>query len=520
MQRETLHFDEHFITVVDGELILPNNNDVMQIAISKTENVEEDDRGDLPEVIDSRNIPVADNINMDIPDLNEEKQVLKDWSFNLNLRGNMFRDNLLNEISDLPEDLSDTNEIPTNYKVHVFYYPWYGNLKFNGEYVHWNHPFIPHWKENEALNWPQGQHEPPDDIGSNFYPELGPYSSNDPETIKKHMEQISSTGAGVVVVSWYPPNESDDHGKDPDKVIPTILDIADQFSLKVTLHIEPFKGRNHKTLRENLKYILDSYGKHPAFYKCYHADKEKHLPMFYIYDSYLTEHYQWSKIFTPQGNLTVRHTDLDAIFIGLVVENHHISELYKGGFDGVYTYFATDGFSFGSSWKNWPYISQTAKSRHMFFIPSVGPGYIDTNVRPWNVLNTRSRQGGRYYLQSISAALSNNPDYISVTSFNEWHEGTQIEPAVPMKHDNLIYLDYGSRGPKFYLKMTKYLVKKFSEIQPIIKMHLLNWTKTLAHRKKSTLEKYSFTENPSTLQSRPGMTRDDKHLKFLDLLKK
>ena len=28
-------------------------------------------------------------------------------------------------------------------------------------------------------------------------------------------------------------------------------------------------------------------------------------------------------------------------------------------------------------------------------------------------------------------AIEANPDYISVTSYNEWGEGTQIEPAVP-----------------------------------------------------------------------------------------
>lgn len=226
-------------------------------------------------------------------------------------------------------------------------------------------------------------------------------------------------------------------------------------------------------MRKNLEYIINRYGKHPAFYKSYHDDKKKHLPMFYIYDSYQIKPIAWSKIFKPDRNLTVRHTELDGIFIGLVVENHHVVELFKGGFDGVYTYFATDGFSFGSTWKNWPYISKAAKSRRMLFIPSVGPGYIDTNVRPWNAENIRSRESGHYYLESISAALRNKPDYISVTSFNEWHEGTQIEPAVPMKYENMIYLDYGSKGPKYYLTLTKYMVKKFSRLKPNSLLHFV-----------------------------------------------
>ena len=31
------------------------------------------------------------------------------------------------------------------------------------------------------------------------------------------------------------------------------------------------------------------------------------------------------------------------------------------------------------------------------FVPSVGPGYKDTGIRPWNYMNTKEREGGEYY---------------------------------------------------------------------------------------------------------------------------
>ncbi|WP_228377905.1 hypothetical protein [Chryseobacterium luteum] len=34
---------------------------------------------------------------------------------------------------------------------------------------------------------------------------------------------------------------------------------------------------------------------------------------------------------------------------------------------------------------------------------------------------------------NIITAVNVNPDFIGITSFNEWHEGIQIEPAVPKK---------------------------------------------------------------------------------------
>ena len=80
--------------------------------------------------------------------------------------------------------------------VHIFYYPWYSNPKLDEKYFHWNHPYLPHWDKQETDKWPKGSHVPPADLGSNYYPELGPYSSTDPKVIKAHMEQIKGANIG------------------------------------------------------------------------------------------------------------------------------------------------------------------------------------------------------------------------------------------------------------------------------------------------------------------------------------
>ena len=93
------------------------------------------------------------------------------------------------------KSMDDTYPEP-DYDVHVFYYPWYGNPDVDGVYLHWNHEYLPHWDKEEAKKWPSGRHVPPDDIGSNFYPSLGPYSSRDPVVIDDHMKQIRTAGIG------------------------------------------------------------------------------------------------------------------------------------------------------------------------------------------------------------------------------------------------------------------------------------------------------------------------------------
>ena len=79
---------------------------------------------------------------------------------------------------------------------------------------------------------------------------------------------------------------------------------------------------------------------------------------------------------------------------------------------------------------------------------------------------TRSRRKGQYYEAAWDAAVQTNPRFVSVTSFNEWHEGTQIETAVPAKTSNFTYLDYSPHQPDHYLKLTRDWVKKYiSEVK-------------------------------------------------------
>ncbi len=101
----------------------------------------------------------------------------------------------------------------------------------------------------------------------------------------------------------------------------------------------------------------------------------------------------------------------------------------------------------------------------MVFVPSVGPGYIDTSIRPWNSQNTRNRINGKYYETSFNAAVDARPQIISITSFNEWHEGTQIEKAIPKTWGKTVYVDYLPHKPAIYLEITQKWARKFSEEQ-------------------------------------------------------
>lgn len=339
--------------------------------------------------------------------------------------------------------------LPQSSRVHAFYYPWYGNPATDGDWYHWNHVIVSRDGENR-------HHEPPEDIGANFYPAMGLYSSNAEADVNTHMEHLRKAGVGVVAVSWW--------GQDryEDRATPLILKAAEAHGIKVAFHIEPFPGRNARSFRDAVVYLIDSYGNSPAFYRSAgHGNK----PLFYVYDSYLTPAAEWATVLDPAAPNTLRGTPHDALIIGLWVKEGDGAFMDEGHFDGYYTYFATEGFTYGSTPANWPALKAFADEHDMLFIPSVGPGYDDTRIGPWNGRNQRDRRNGAYYDEMWAAALELMPDILSITSYDEWHEGTQIAPATPKRIEGNDYLDYGPRAPEYYLDRTRHWVEKMPEVE-------------------------------------------------------
>lgn len=328
-------------------------------------------------------------------------------------------------------------------EVHAFYYSWYGNPETDGHWSHWNHQVL--LREGGGANY-----TPPEDIGASFYPADGLYSSNNPEDVARHIRQMKAAGIDVVALTWW----GADHYTD--KPVPIVFDAAAKEGLKVCFHIEPFPGRNAKTTRQVIVDLTDRFGGHPAWYRG--ADGR---PLFYLYDSYLTPAREWAEVLSPEGAKTLRNTPYDATVIGLWVKRNDGNFMKEGGFDGFYTYFATDGFTYGSTPANWPQMARWAKDHGQIFIPCVGPGYEDLRVRPWNTENVRERENGAYYDRMFDAAIGVAPDIIGITSFNEWHEGTQIEAAVPKRIPGYTYLDYESREPEWYLERTRYWAERW-----------------------------------------------------------
>lgn len=350
--------------------------------------------------------------------------------------------------------------------VHAFYYLWYGIPSVDSQYSHWNHEILPHWREEVNARFPSiGQRfNPPNTIHSPYYPAVGPYSSKDNKVMLNHFAQLSAAGVGVIVVSWWGQRHhshaTDTQGVNTDIALELLLQTLDQFNapfatpvLKLAIHLEPYPSRSAESIRSDIEYLITHYGHSRSIHK------RNNLPMFYVYDSYHLPVDQWRRLLVASGDLSVRNTPFNGVFVGLWLDHGHGRDLWNGGFDGIYGYFAAEGFSYGSTLRNWPSMCSFARSHGMICSLSVGPGYNDSLIRPWNNHNSRARRNGEYYKDMWTAAIAAGADVVSITSFNEWGEGTQIEPAQCITLDGREYECYGE-DPYLYLNLTADFVQR------------------------------------------------------------
>jgi hypothetical protein len=77
------------------------------------------------------------------------------------------------------------------------------------------------------------------------------------------------------------------------------------------------------------------------------------------------------------------------------------------------------------------------------------PGYDDTNIPGRSKTFSVDRAGGAYYERTFQGAIASRPDWVMISSFNEWLEGHQIEPSV----------SYGTR----FLELTRSLGDGFRQ---------------------------------------------------------
>jgi glycoprotein endo-alpha-1,2-mannosidase len=296
-------------------------------------------------------------------------------------------------------------------RVAIFYYPWYGTPALDGAYQHWD----------------QSGHQPPSDIAAAYYPARGAYSSTNRRVVARQMRDIAGAGVGEVVSSWWGRFSAEDAR------LPAVTAAAQTRGLEVAIHLEPYPGRTIESVRADLDYL-----------------RGLGIRDVYVYRAGDLPRDDWAAVTAGAAGMR------------LFAQTTHPGFAAAGGFAGVYTY---DIARYGG----WEFarLCQQAHAKGLLCAPSVGPGYDAQRCTGDRVV--KPRRAGLAYDAMWGAAIAAGADLVTITSYNEGGEGTQIEPAgrgrggAGYRNYSGAYGLHGRAAERAYLERTAYWAARFTK---------------------------------------------------------
>jgi Glycosyl hydrolase family 99 len=250
------------------------------------------------------------------------------------------------------------------------------------------------------------------------------YNSSDDATIERELTWAANAGITGFISSWWGPGDQTDTNFVKLLSHAAALEARSQYHFASSIYFESdapaLQGSTNAA--NGLSYLLSHYGNDPHFFHW-----QGH-PVIFFWDPLgngRTLSY-WAAIrqqVDPEHQMIWSaegvSTDLLTVFDGL--------HLFSGGYWGIQnnTMPAVDqGFRDKISAYN------QANGTNKIWAAGVIPGYDDTRVPGRVGTYIVPRNDGATYTTSWQAAMASNPEWITITSFNEWYEGAQIEPSV------------------------------------------------------------------------------------------
>ncbi|MBD3185614.1 hypothetical protein GF325_02200 [Candidatus Bathyarchaeota archaeon] len=321
-------------------------------------------------------------------------------------------------------------------RVCAFYYTWYGNATaYYGE-LPGTENLLLHWGESHPDLDPPIIHDPlsdPWDIASAQHPTLNTsnvtlYDSCDVDAIKYHLDLASGAGIDTFICTWWGPNEPEDYK------FRQVLNITerDGYPMEHSVYFESNQGSYNKTnpacvdnLYQHLKFIVEQYGNHSNFLRIDDASTGKERPVIFVYSPTAKASWQnWTDA------LSLLHGDgLYPFLIGDIGNPEAPSLEETRIFDGIHVYNPLGLYANEPSKALSRFQELVIGSRFSgkLACTTVLPGYNDTQVRHGTAI--LERENGATYNTTWEVALESNCDWVLICTWNEWHEGSEIEPS-------------------------------------------------------------------------------------------
>jgi hypothetical protein len=267
-------------------------------------------------------------------------------------------------------------------------------------------------------------------------PRDGVYNSDDPAVISRHIGQARQSGLSGFAVHWFAPNDRTDHN------LSKLLERSPEgFDSTVTFLSHILPGANQQGVIAALRHVQGIYGGHRRFL---HVDGK---PVIFFADMYRVPDMAGNRPASDHDVVTavarwaeIRNTADPGHATWWIAEGERPG--YLEVFDGLFVYkidhaCCPTAYQKAPLWAGWVQSWEQQTGRPKLWVGTVMPGRDDLNSGQAHCVDlrvsaqpfVRGRVDGAYYAQTWEAILPTAPDMILVHSFNEWVEGSYIEPS-------------------------------------------------------------------------------------------
>jgi len=302
-------------------------------------------------------------------------------------------------------------------RLMVHYMPWYQSREFSGTWGwHWTmnhfHPDVDAPGHREAA--------------SHFRPLLGLYDSADPDVLECQVQQMKLAGIDGVIIDWYGTDKYWDYGqihRNTQQLITVIKKAGLHFAIMYEdgtvsnlIAGKQFPASEAVAHGQSvLQWVQNHWFSDPA-YLTLGSD-----PIFLVFGPQYYHEDQWKQIFAPLAHPP-------AFFTELVRRDPAV-----GAFDwplpqGGSAQSFRDNTSFYERAKSWPQMIAGAWPRFQDV-------YGEAGTQPsYPVIEDRQ---GRTYSETLEMALKSKAPIIQLITWNDWGEGTMIEPSAEFGYRDL-----------------------------------------------------------------------------------
>jgi hypothetical protein len=250
-----------------------------------------------------------------------------------------------------------------------------------------------------------------------------PYDSSSPATIDRQIRQAANAGIDGFISSWWGPGDQTDSNFAllQSRAAARLQAGRSRFTSTLYLESDAPKLDTRAHIAAAIAYIMRRYAASPLFFHW------QGKPAIFIWD--------------PLGN---GRTLAEWAAIRQQVDPSHRMYWSAEGtdpsvlavFDGMHLFSAgdwavTDGTIGATDEAFRADVDRynAAHGTHRMWAAGVSPGWNDTKVPGRAHPHITARRDGSTYRASWAGAKASRPDIITITSWNEWFEGSNIEPS-------------------------------------------------------------------------------------------